>query len=732
MVLAGPGSGKTRVLTHRIAYLVQEKGVRPENILAVTFTNKAAGEMKTRLTDLIGERARRLSVGTFHSMCVRILRRSGQNIGIAPDFVIFDDADQLSAVRRALKALNLDENQYPPRSILSAISRSKSKVVDHQVFATTVQSYWEEVVARVFVQYEEILSANHALDFDDLIARTNVLFREHPEVLKDYQNRYRYVMVDEYQDTNHAQYRLVNYLASRFRNLGVVGDPDQSIYGWRHADITNILNFQEDYPDAAIVRLEQNYRSTQAILDVAQRIITSNRSRIEKGLWTERKSGRKIVVQELYTEVEEAQFVVQEILRLVSQQKLHLQHCAVMYRTNSQSRVLEESFLRYGVPYQLVGGIRFYERKEIKDALAHLRFLQNPHDTFSLERLIANTPAGKGIGPKTIASLHAWASSQGLSLFSALSSLAQDNGEAKMDSGLDTRSAHALQGLASVTTGLLAKRDELSGQPLNVGKKNGLLELFDFALERTGFADSLRQDRLGQPERWENILELRSVVQKYADLPCAEALTTLLQDVSLVSDIDGLDERKDAVTLTTLHAAKGLEFPAVFIVGLEERLLPHSRSLESPEELEEERRLLYVGITRAMSHLYLLHAFKRTLYGATATSEPSRFLAELPESCLERPRSKSQSGAGATTVTASHTRPPAPVQHSSVPSPAAAPPEPKTRPSFSPGDHVRHVKFGKGIVVSSKLLNGDEEITIAFDGKGVKKLAAAYANLERV
>jgi DNA helicase-2/ATP-dependent DNA helicase PcrA len=715
LILAGPGSGKTRVLTYRISYLVRECKIEPYNIIAVTFTNKAAREMRGRLERLIGaQQLERLTLGTFHAICARILRREAPTVGIPPNFVIYDQDDQLSLIRAALRELNLDDKMYRPAAIQAAISKAKRSLSMPEDYSPP--TYWHEVAGRVYSRYQQSLRANGALDFDDLLMLTVRLLDEHEDVLQKYQRRYVYVLVDEFQDTDSAQYQLLKLLAAGRRNLFAVGDEDQSIYGWRGADFRNILRFRADYPDAQVVLLEQNYRSTQSILDAARHVILLNTQRTDKKLWTKNESGLPITVYEAYNEQEEAEYTVNEILALVAQKTCRLRDCAVMYRTNAQSRVLEDAFMRHGVPYKLVGATRFYERREIKDVLAYLRLIHNPHDDVSLNRVL-NVPP-RGIGDRTKATITQWAERHSLPLYTALQLLkeahakkettpqaAQEEPAPGMDPApvLDGRSTKALLSLLDLLDGLAAAREQ-----------GNVLELLDKLVAESGYSAYIRDGTEEGEERWENIQELRTVAREYVNLPPETALTTFLEDVALVSDVDNLREETDAATLLTLHMAKGLEFDTVFIVGLEEGILPHSRSLEEPDEMEEERRLCYVGMTRAKRRLYLIHTFRRARFGNQSTSEPSRFLRDIPSRLVKGrdvrapARVKSEPTGG----------------FQSRPAPRSG--------SFAPGDRVRHAQFGEGIVVASQMRGGDEELIVAFSGKaGVKRLLAGLAGLKR-
>jgi DNA helicase-2/ATP-dependent DNA helicase PcrA len=704
LILAGPGSGKTRVITYRVAYLVKLCGVSPHHIMAVTFTNKAAREMKERLEQLLGQAIEALTLGTFHAICARILRREGKAVGIESSFVIYDEDDQLRLVKQVLEELKLDPKQYVPQALRSAIDAAKSRLISPEDYGQQVSSYFEEIVHRVYQRYQQLLSQGQAVDFDDLLMKSTQLFRDHPKILARYQSRYVHILVDEFQDTNIAQYELMKQLAGKYRNLCVVGDPDQSIYSWRFADLRNILSFEKDYPEAKVVLLEQNYRSTKTILEVASDVISANVLRKPKKLWTENEDGTPVAVIESYNAEEEAQSVVNEIEKLVGQEQISLKDCAVMYRVNAQSRALEETFLRYGVPYKLVGGTRFYQRQEVKDIIAYLRAIHNPQDNVSWLRII-NVPA-RGIGQKTTSTLQSWAKAHDMSLFGALKQMNHNAiaGEAK-------------QSLPSRTIQALAGFDALMGEFIAHSRELTLSGLLNEILEHTGYRAYIQDKEHGE-ERWENIMELRNVAAEYNELDTEKALTAFLEKVSLVSDIDELDETADAVTLITLHQAKGLEFPAVFIVGLEEGILPHRKSFDDPQQMEEERRLCYVGITRAKKHLYLLRSYRRSLFGSSTANPPSRFLPDISPH-LTSPRGLWDES-------------PTP-----IPSPAFSHNFQSSRRSVGTltlkvGDHVYHSKFGPGIVMTCSPTNDDQELTVVFEQAGVKKLLASLAPLERM
>jgi DNA helicase-2/ATP-dependent DNA helicase PcrA len=735
LVLAGPGSGKTRVLTHRVAYLIEEAGVDPLSILAVTFTNKAAREMKERLANLVGPSvATELTVGTFHSLCARFLRRDIIHLGRERDFAIYDTDDQERLIKQVLRARNIDDKKNTPRSILGRISSAKNELVSPEEFASLLphkHSYREKIVSDCYTTYQEMLRENNALDFDDLLMQTVRLFAENPDVLAWYHRRYIYLLVDEYQDTNHAQYMLVRHLAAKERNLFVVGDDDQSIYAWRGADIRNILQFETDYPDARVILLEQNYRSTRAILAIAQALIEggtrgkgSSKRQHRKKLWTENGEGQQVSLIEGYDQNDEARCVAAEIARLLGKGTRSPGDIAVMYRTNAQSRALEEAFMTHGIAYQIVGGTRFYERKEVKDVLAYLRMVLNPYDSVSMERII-NVPSRR-IGKKTTETLAQWAASLDMSPYMALQELAEENDEAR-SSPFNSGTRKALLGFLKTIEELIALRQQLD-----------LPYLIETLLERLRFRDALLNDYGSDEgdERWGNVQELRNVANDYIYLPREAQLPTFLEEVALVSDLDALDSRADTVTCTTLHQAKGLEFPVVFLLGLEEGILPHSRAIaeQDREKIEEERRLLYVGVTRAKEQLYLLYAFRRAMQGTYATSTPSRFLADIPPELLVRKKSEGKQPSAQTSMfserggygrtsqgqlarAASRARSAARASSGSL--------------RFGPGQRVRHRNYGEGVVVSSKpVIGGDEEVVVNFGARGQKRMLASFARLE--
>ena len=715
LLMAGAGSGKTRVLTHRIAYL---KFINPWNILAITFTNKAAKEMKERVNAILASGGEDVWVSTFHSMCVRILRRDVDFIGYNRNFTIIDSSEQLTLMKRILKELNIDPKKYDPRSILGTISQAKNSLQTPQDFAKMQGSYYEEIAAKCYAAYQKELQYNQCMDFDDLIMNTIRLFEEHPDSLTYYQNKFHYIHVDEYQDTNHAQYTLVNLLAGRFRNLCVVGDADQSIYGWRGADMQNILDFEKDYPDAAVILLEQNYRSTKNILSAANQVIENNSNRKPKNLWTENKEGNKITYYRADNERDETRFIVDRMQEEIRSNHRNYGDFAILYRTNAQSRVMEETLLKANIPYKMVGGHKFYDRKEIKDILAYLNVLANPQDSISFERIV-NSPK-RGIGPGSIEKLRSFASLHEWPLLEAAQNvdLANIGGKAGQQLGAFGEMIQEVTQMIPYLT---------------------VTELTKEVLDRSGYLEDLKiQNTLEAQARIENLEEFLTVTQEFdkqfeqqneedADAP-EEKLTVFLNDLALVSDIDNLEEDASQVTLMTLHAAKGLEFPVVFLIGLEEGVFPLSRALMEESELEEERRLAYVGITRAEEALYLTNAFSRTLYGRTQYNRPSRFVEEIDQELLEiegmRPTPKKTPVFAKKTAAYSYKQPETAV----VSSKSATGGE---KNSWKPGDKVKHKKWGIGTVVRVSGTSKDLELDVAFPSQGVKRLLAAFAPIEK-
>ncbi|HLG51888.1 MAG TPA: UvrD-helicase domain-containing protein [Chloroflexota bacterium] len=714
LVLAGPGSGKTRVITHRIAYLLAESGSDPPGILAVTFTNKAAREMLERVRVLVPQGDGDLTIGTFHAVCARILRRDGSPIGIPPSFTIADEDDQVAMVRRVLRELNWDEKRFPPRAMLSYISAAKSLLIEPAEFAVRANSYVEERAAVVYRRYQELLVQHDLLDFDDLIMRTVALFREHPAVLARYRERFQHILVDEFQDTNVAQYTFARLLAAEHRNICVVGDEDQSIYSWRHADIGNILNFERDFPGTHVVVLEQNYRSTRTILQAARRLIAPNTMRKEKSLFTENDVGERIVVFEAYDENEEAGYVATQIERLLAAGVARPGEIAVMYRTNAQSRVLEKEFLRHRLPHRVVG-MRFYERKEIRDLLAYLRLCRNPHDVASFERII-NVPP-RQIGAKTLADLRQWARELGVTAPEALELLAED----------DDRAAGCPIGARARTA--LVEFGRLLGILRRASAEMVVARLLERILELTGYRELLDDGTEEGESRLDNVRELITVAEEFSVYGPEGSLAAFLEDAALAADADEYDRASDAVTLITLHAAKGLEFDVVFIVGLEEGLCPHSRSVEDPRQLEEERRLLYVGVTRARRRLFLTYASRRSHFGEGSIREPSRFFRDLPPELVQGTARVIQRPGRSPGLARQQSTAHSLIDASSRESDGQQAP---AITLLRPGDRVVHPTFGQGVVVSVVDRDGDQEVTVAFPNLPLKRLLASYAKLRLI
>ncbi len=698
LVLAGPGSGKTRVLTHRVAWLIQERQIAPWRVMAVTFTNKAAREMRARLEQLLGvSPARSLTLGTFHATCARILRREAEAAGIPREYVIFDADDQLRLVKQAIRDLNLNEKRYHPSRVKNAISRAKNELIPPEHYDTG--SHYGEVVRQVYERYQAMLRANSGLDFDDLLMTTVKMFREQAEVLARYQERYRHILVDEFQDTNQAQYVLLRQLSGLHHNLFCVADEDQSIYAWRGADYRNIHRLREEHPDLVTILLEQNYRSTQIILDAARAVIRHNPDRTEKHLFTERGAGAAITIHEAYDQDDEGWFVVETIQRL-AREGFQYGDCAVMYRTNAQSRALEDAFVRAGIPYRLVGATRFYGRREIKDVVAFLRLIHTPTESVSMERVI-NVPP-RGIGQKTMATLRAAARQRGVSLYEALTYPPEE---------LGARARRALERFRALLEGWIAVRDQTP-----------VAQLIARVLQETGYEAYLRDGSEEGEDRWNNVLELQNVASDYADL----TLTEFLADVSLVSDVDNLAGETNAVTLLTLHSAKGLEFPVVFITGLEDGTLPHARSLDDPEQMAEERRLMYVGVTRAKDRLYLSYAFRKLWYGEYEPTVPSRFLEDIPLDLTDgrwNSRHKRRGQRRQRPSSQQQDRP-------TTPGSGVEKRRAQSTTRFRAGQRVRHHTFGEGLVIESRTARGDEMVTVAFERVGLKRLMADIARLE--
>lgn len=705
LIMAGAGSGKTRVLTHRIAYLLDEKGVSPYNVLAITFTNKAAREMKERVEKLVGEEAQAIWMSTFHSMCVRILRRDADRIGIERNFTIIDPTDQKSVIKDVLKRENIDPKRYEPRMFIGAISNLKNELKTPEDAVAEATDFMSDMVARVYEGYQRQLSRNAALDFDDLIMTTITLFKRVPDVLEYYQNKFQYIHVDEYQDTNRAQYTLVQLLAKKFKNLCVVGDSDQSIYGWRGADIQNILSFEEDYPNAKTIFLEQNYRSTKVILNAANEVIKNNTERKPKGLWTANNEGKKINYYEAVTEKDEAQYVVKEIMRQQRENNKSFNDMAILYRTNAQSRVLEETFMKANIPYTMVGGHKFYDRKEIKDLLSYLRLVANSNDDISLQRVI-NVPK-RGIGPTSVEKIQNYAQQNDISMFDALA-------EADFI-GLSKKVVKEALGFYNLISNLIKEQEFLE-----------ITEIVEEILEKSGYKEMLERDQsLESRSRLENIEEFMSVPMDYEkNTPLEEqSLINFLTDLSLVADIDEADI-ENGVTLMTMHSAKGLEFPIVFIMGMEESIFPHIRSIKSDDEheMEEERRICYVAITRAEEELYLTHATSRTLFGRIQSNAESRFLKEIPEDLLNKGMKKENKiGSSFGGKKPAKRGPSRRVSRNAAVSSS----------DWKVGDKVMHKSWGEGMVSNVNEKNGSVELDIIFKTQGPKRLLANFAPIEK-
>ncbi|NDJ54004.1 MAG: UvrD-helicase domain-containing protein [Chloroflexi bacterium] len=707
LVLAGPGSGKTRVLTRRIAYLIQEMGVPPWRIMAMTFTNKAAREMLNRVTTVLEGNTKGLIIGTFHKICAMILRREASFLPIANDYVIFDTADQRALMKLVLiEDLNLSDKQYTPQMVLGKVSNAKNDLIHPENYP--INSYRDEIIQRAYQRYQLRLVANNAVDFDDLLMRAVMLFEQQPTVLQRYQTSYDHMLVDEFQDTNLAQYRLVQQLVERHQNIFCVGDEDQSIYRWRGADYRNVRRLREDFPDLQSILLEQNYRSTQTILDAARAVIDKNPHRTKKALFTDRGDGVKLMLHEAHDEVEEGQFVVETIATLTATDDIDPGECAVMYRTNAQSRAIEEAFVRANLAYRLIGATQFYRRKEIKDVLAYLRVVHNPDDDISMLRII-NTPT-RGIGKKTLETLQAWANNTQGSLYRVIEAMVDTPEQAP----LSGRALNSVRRFGELLRGWQDVKAEL---PVN--------DLIQLILDETGFQDSLIDGTDEGNDRWGNVEEFVNVSVDFADVPLAEFLTEL----ALVSEVDDLPEDVNAPSLMTLHAAKGLEFDVVFLVGLEEGILPHINSIDDPEQMAEERRLFYVGMTRARERLYLLYAFERFRYGSRDQFGVSRFLADVPSELLVGNRPL---GGARQRREAAVTAWPSGGGRNGPDLPFDLPNNGARQRVFHSGERVVHAKYGEGIVIESKLRTSDEEVSVMFDDFGMKHLLASLAKLRKL
>lgn len=717
LIMAGAGSGKTRVLTHRVAYIIEQNLANPWNILAITFTNKAAREMRERVDKLMGEGAEDIWVSTFHALCVRILRRNAERIGYERAFNIASTSEQRTLVKRLLAALNVDSKQYTPRTILETISNAKNNMVTPEEFASNAKGPYEEVVAKVYRQYQEELHRNQAMDFDDLIMKTIELFKEFPDVLEYYQNKFHYIHVDEYQDTNEAQYELVTLLAARYRNICVVGDADQSIYGWRGANMENILNFEKDYPDATVVKLEQNYRSTKNILKAANAVIDNNINRKDKTLWTDNAAGDKVHYYRAGNENDEAYYVIKQVQKLRQDQDYDYSDFAVLYRTNAQSRVIEEALLKAGIPYKLVGAHKFYDRMEIQDVLAYLRLATNPDDSLSFRRVV-NVPK-RGIGTTSVDKLADFATMNNITMLEAARQAGAANIRGKA------------QGQLLAFADLIADLHDFQ-------MEHNITELTDEILQRSGYKEMLETEKtLENQSRLENLEEFKSVTAEFEKnwMPTDEEsnmFVDFLSDLALVSDQDDVEEDAPEVTLMTLHAAKGLEFPVVFLIGMEEGIFPLGRATEDDGELEEERRLAYVGITRAEKELYLTNAQSRMLYGRRQINPASRFITEIDTDVL---------------VSEGH-------KASEIARPAGRRDYPfdryRKKTSFQPGqrienkgtgaekkawkigDQVKHKAWGTGTIIKVTGQGEGMELDIAFPSQGIKRLLASFAPITRV
>lgn len=710
LVLAGAGSGKTRVLTYRIAHLIQDKNVSPWSILAITFTNKAAREMKERLEQLVGEEVNDVWVSTFHAACVRILRRDIERIGYDRSFVIFDTSDQQTVIKDCLKELNLNDKNFPPKSMLAEISNAKNELLDEQVFEKMYASdYRMSRVSSIYSLYQKKLRQNNALDFDDIIMLTIKVFNENPDVLEYYQRKFQYILIDEYQDTNTAQYILVSMLAQKHRNLCVVGDDDQSIYKFRGANIRNILDFEKEFDDAKCIKLEQNYRSTQHILDAANHVIANNTGRKGKNLWTQNKTGSKIKILSADNQHEEGLMIAQEIEQLVAEENKKYSDFAILYRMNAQSRVIEEMLLRQAIPYRVLGGLRFYDRKEIKDIISYLRVIQNPMDNISLKRII-NEPK-RGIGKKTIETAEGIAISRDTSIFPII---------ANADSIPDlSRAAGKLIEFVEIINSLRAQKESCT-----------VTELLNKVLDQTGYLKMLEEeDTVEAQTRIENIKELVSVAVEFERTTQQVTLEAFLENISLVSDIDNYDEEQDAVVLMTLHSAKGLEFPVVFLCAMEEGIFPSYRSSFEESELEEERRLCYVGITRAEERLYISHAFSRTLFGNTMYNRISRFVDEIPDEFIDEGIKEKEEKAPLIS-NGFGTKPSIPKVNMFTAN--RLKPNKDVSIDYKVGDVVVHKKFGRGMIIGVQPIGNDAKLEIAFDSVGTKNLMAVFANLTKV
>ncbi|MEG2765479.1 MAG: DNA helicase PcrA [Acidaminococcaceae bacterium] len=713
LILAGAGSGKTKALTCRIAWLLQQ-GVAPYKILAITFTNKAAAEMRARVDKLVGAAAKDVWLYTFHAFCARFLRFEIEHLGgYNSHFAIYDTSDTKNVLKEVLKELNLDEKHYPLAAIINNISTAKNQMLDASAYQKAAQDFYTQKIAEIYLGYEKKLLQNNALDFDDLLLLTIKLLQQNQDVRARYQERFQYVLVDEYQDTNHVQYLLAKILCEKHQNLCVVGDIDQSIYGWRGADIQNILDFEKDYPTAKIVKLEQNYRSTQVILDAANAVIEHNTARKPKNLWTDNSSGTPITYYQAVDERGEARFVVEQMLELQAKENCALGDMAILYRTNPQSRIFEEMLIKSGIPYTMVGGQKFYERKEVKDILAYLRVVFNPNDTLSMMRII-NVPR-RGIGDATIAKLQTYATANDKTLFEVVSNSA-------LVAGLSSRFVTKLEDLAATIFALMEMSATL---PIET--------IIQEVMTRTGYLEELENEKTPQAQgRIDNLQEMVSVAKEFSDVEEESTLENFLGHVALVADIDDAKLGEAAVTLMTLHASKGLEFPTVFLVGVEEGMFPHQRTLMDENQIEEERRLCYVGITRAKERLYLSNARMRMVFGHTVMYPPSRFLQEIPRALIEVRRKEIEHNIPTARPT---TAKPKPSYQWSISTPNTFSPKAACANgagAFAPGEKVNHAKWGVGTVVSARTAQDGQEVKVAFAGEGIRSLLTKYAVLTKV
>ncbi len=716
LVIAGAGSGKTRVITRRVGYLV-EKGIKPANILSITFTNKAANEMKERLGEFLDLRG--MWVSTFHAMCSRILRSEIEHLDFTKNFSIYDTADQKKCIKDVMSELNLDTTNWRPGSVAASISNAKNELLSAEKFAEYKSGYYNDVVSKVYNKYQQSLEENNALDFDDLLFKVVDLFIKFPDVLQMYQEKFKYILIDEYQDTNHAQYAITQLLAQKYENICATGDPDQSIYGWRGANIRNILNFEKDYPETKTVRLEQNYRSTKNILHVASEVIKNNMSRKPKSLWTENSEGSKVRIVHCEDENIESKEIATNISGFVKNGNTH-SDIAIFYRTNAQSRVLETCLLREGIPYSIVGSVEFFKRKEIKDVLSYLKLCSNPDDDLSFERIV-NVPK-RGIGPTTINRLKAWTALHNTNFLEAISRV-QDIPEIK------AKSSKAVKDFWDVVSGL----HKLSTYPV--------MEFVKQVIDKIGYVDYLVGSyESDSDERLENIEELVNAASEYDDTNPEGSLQGFLEEVALISDLDKWDDKTDTVTMMTLHAAKGLEFPIVFVAGLEEGLLPHSQSMDSDDDVEEERRLCYVGITRAQKELFLVHTRYRAKYGQRSACIPSRFLSEIPEDVIEeinktdynlytdKPQTEYTIDNGEMEENEEFQYNEEEIEHDELPEFDSK--ETWNVNNLVSGDPVNHAVFGRGRVI--KIAPSSNTVHVNFNKVGMKKLALEYANLEKI